>query len=363
MSNLKLSGVGAAILAAALFGASTPFSKVLLGEVSPILLAGLLYLGSGTGLSVLFVARRLRRNGAAEMPLVRKDWPWLAGAIVSGAIVGALLLMSGLQRTPASTSSLLLNMEGVFTAALAWLVFRENADRRVVLGMVFILLGGLALSWQGNAESVPLLGTALILAACLCWGIDNNLTQKVSASDPFQVAAIKGLVAGVFNTALAFALGAKLPALGVTLAALLIGFVSYGLSIVLFVLALRNIGTARTGAYFAVAPFVGAVLSIFILREPVSYLLLLAGLLMGIGVWQHLTERHGHGHQHTEFEHAHPHTHDEHHQHQHELGIDANQLHTHAHVHNPQMHVHPHYPDIHHRHVHSPIMPPTLTTE
>ena len=355
MSNPRISGVGTALLAAALFGASTPFSKLLLGDVSPILLAGLLYLGSGAGLSMLFVVRRLRHDGAAEKPLLRKDWPWLVGAIVSGAIVGALLLMFGLQRTPASTSSLLLNMEGVFTAALAWLVFRENADRRVVLGMVFILLGGLALSWQGRAESMPLLGTGLILAACLCWGIDNNLTQKVSASDPFQVAAIKGLVAGAFNTALAFALGARLPAVGVTLAALLIGFVSYGLSIVLFVLALRNIGTARTGAYFAIAPFVGAVLSVLVLREPVSGLVLLAGVLMGIGVWLHLTERHDHAHRHTEFEHAHRHTHDVHHQHAHApgTGVDASQSHMHPHVHTSQTHVHPHYPDIHHRQVHA----------
>lgn len=356
MSNPKLSSVGAALLAAALFGASTPFSKLLLGDVSPVLLAGLLYLGSGVGLSLLFLARR--QNSTAnmlltEMPLARKDWPWLAGAIISGAIVGALLLMFGLQRTPASTSSLLLNLEGVFTASLAWLVFRENADRRVVLGMVFILLGGLVLSWQGSAGSIPLLGTALIVAACLCWGIDNNLTQKVSASDPFQVAAIKGLVAGTFNTALAFALGATLPSVGVVLSAVLIGFVSYGLSIALFVLALRNIGTARTGAYFAIAPFVGTVLSVLVLRESVGGLLLVAGLLMGIGVWLHLTERHGHVHQHLVLEHAHRHTHDEHHQHAHEALVDTKHTHTHVHVHAAQTHVHLHYPDIHHRHVHA----------
>lgn len=354
MTNPKMNGVGAAILAAALFGASTPFSKLLLGDISPVLVAGLLYLGSGTGLSLLFVVRRMRRAGATEMPLQRRDWPWLAGAITSGAIIGALFLMFGLQRTPASTSSLLLNMEGVFTAGLAWLVFREHADRRVVLGMVFIVLGGLALSWQGSANATPVLGAGLILAACLCWAIDNNLTQKVSASDPFQVAAVKGLVAGIFNTGLAFALGAKLPALPVLLGALLIGFVSYGLSIALGVLALRNIGTARAGAYFAIAPLVGAALSIIVLREPISAMLLLAGLLMGIGVWLHLTERHEHAHKHTILAHAHRHTHDEHHQHAHELGVDTTQSHTHPHVHDEQTHLHPHYPDIHHRHVHAP---------
>ena len=352
MSNPKIAGVGAAILAAALFGASTPFSKLLLGNVSPILLAGLLYLGSGCGLSLLFVIRRAWSSGPAEMSLTRKDVPWLAGAIVSGAIVGALLLLFGLQLTPASTSSLLLNMEGVFTATLAWLVFRENADRRVVLGMVFILGGGLVLSWQGGTEATPVLGVVLILAACLCWGIDNNLTQKISASDPFQVAAVKGLVAGTFNTLLGLALGNPLPTLSIILGAVLIGFIGYGLSVALFVLALRNIGTSRTGAYFAIAPFVGGLLSVIILREPLSGALLIAGALMGIGVWLHLTERHGHPHQHHASEHAHRHVHDEHHQHDHELGINLAQPHMHLHSHQPTTHIHAHFPDIHHRHVH-----------
>ena len=352
MSNPKIAGVGAAILAAGLFGASTPFSKLLLSNVSPILLAGLLYLGSGCGLSLLFVIRRARGSGPAEMPLLRKDAPWLAGAIVSGAIVGALLLLFGLRLTPASTASLLLNMEGVFTATLAWLVFRENADRRVVLGMVFILCGGLLLSWQGGTEAAPLLGVLLILAACLCWGIDNNLTQKVSASDPFQVAAIKGLVAGTFNTVLGLVLGNRMPGIGVILGAVFIGFIGYGLSVALFVLALRNIGTSRTGAYFAIAPFVGGLLSVIVLGEPLSRALLIAGALMGIGVWLHLTERHGHPHQHQVLEHAHRHIHDEHHQHDHAPGTNLDQPHMHAHSHLPETHLHAHFPDIHHRHVH-----------
>lgn len=316
MSTQQRNGVGAAILAAALFGASTPFNKLFLADVSPVLMAGLLYLGSGLGLSIVFLVRR-RGSRQTETMLTRKDMPWLGGAILSGAIVGALLLMFGLAQTPASTASLLLNMEGVLTAVLAWLVFRENADRRVVLGMLFILAGGLVLSWQGGADAVPLPGALLILGACLCWAIDNNLTQKVAASDAFQVAAVKGLIAGTFNTLIAFGLGVTLPPVGTVLAAMSIGFVSYGLSIALFVLALRNIGTARTGAYFAIAPFVGALLSVLLLREPIGMVLLIAGLLMAVGVWLHLTEDHSHLHTHGGVEHAHPHFPDVEHRHSH----------------------------------------------
>ena len=245
------------------------------------------------------------------------------------------------------------------SAGLAWLVFNENADVRVIVGMTFILCGSLVLSWQGGAESAPLAGVVLILAACLCWGIDNNLTQKVSASDPFQIAAIKGLVAGAFNLALGLALGAHPPAITTIAGAMLIGFVGYGLSIALFVLALRTIGTARTGAYFAIAPFVGAGLSVIVLHERLSGLLLGAATLMSMGVWLHLTERHGHPHQHRVLEHAHRHTHDDHHQHEHALGVETTRPHMHAHTHQPTTHRHPHYPDIHHRHLHMPEHTPS----
>ena len=355
--NTGNTGLFSALLAAALFGASTPLNKLLLGGVSPILLAGLLYLGSGFGLTVLYLLRRVGGR-SAEAPLQRKDVPWLLSAIICGGVLGALMLMFGLQLTPGSTASLLLNMEGVFTAGLAWIVFREHADRRVLLGMLLIVVGSLALSWQGGAEPAPILGIGLILGACLSWAIDNNLMQKISASDPFQIAAIKGLIAGCFNTVLGLVLGAQIPAVPVIGGAMLIGLAGYGLSMAFFVLALRSIGTARTGAYYAIAPFVGALLSVLILGEPLSPQALLAGLLMGIGVWLHLTERHGHGHQHTTFEHAHRHTHDEHHQHAHALGVAVSEPHTHPHAHAPDTHMHPHYPDIHHRHVHESAMEP-----
>jgi drug/metabolite transporter (DMT)-like permease len=344
-------GIGFAILAALCFGASTPLSKILLrDQVSPLILAGLLYLGSGAGLSVLRLIGRGRAR--AESALTLRDAPWLGSAIFFGAITGASLLLWGLNQTPSSTASLLLNLEGVFTAGLAWVVFRESVDRRVLLGMLCILAGGVALSWQGGMDAASPIGIAAIVAACLCWGIDNNLTQKVSARDPFQIAAIKGLVAGAFNTTLGLALGGAFPPAASLVAALLIGFAGYGLSLALFVLALREIGTARTGAYFAVAPFVGAALSILLLGERPTWTLVVAAALMGIGLWLHLTERHVHTHVHPVVTHSHRHTHDAHHAHQHGDGVDATQPHAHEHAHQPDPHAHVHFPDAHHRHEH-----------
>lgn len=345
-------GVLYAVLAAALFGASTPFAKVLLGRLPPVLLAGLLYLGSGLGLSLVrWVRRRTRAN--REAPLTRRDLPWLAGAVLCGGILGPVLLMVGLTQTPAAAASLLLNLEGVFTALLAWFLFHENFDRRIALGMGLIVAGGALLSWQGEAGLGLSAGSLAILAACLCWGIDNNLTQKVSAGDPLQVAAIKGAAAGTVNLVVALMLGARVPGAAVLGGALLLGFLGYGCSLALFVLALRYIGTARTGAYFSLAPFVGAGVSLGLLREPMGPYFVLAAALMGAGVWLHLTEKHEHTHTHEWLEHSHPHVHDEHHQHEHSPGTDLRTPHTHPHVHRPLTHSHPHYPDIHHRHEHT----------
>ncbi len=346
-------GVGIAFIAAALFGASTPFAKLLLGEVSPVLLAGLLYLGSGIGLSLVRLARRQSTLGAGEASLPREQWGWLAGAVFFGGALGPVLLMLGLHSTAAATASLLLNLEGVFTALLAWFVFRENFDRRIALGMVAIVAGGLLLSWQPGAGLAFSSGALLVAGACLCWGVDNNLTQKVSSSDPFQIAAIKGLVAGSVNLAIALALGASLPPLQVLAGALVVGFLGYGLSLACFVLALRNLGTARTGAYFSLAPFVGALVSLLLLRESVGALFVAAGGLMVIGVWLHLTEKHEHAHHHERLQHSHRHIHDEHHQHAHAAGVDPTKPHTHEHTHEPLTHSHPHFPDIHHRHGHA----------
>jgi len=343
-------GVGSALLGALLFGLSTPLAKRLLGEVAPVRLAGLLYLGSGIGLTALRLAWRSRAERAVVLSCA--DAPWLGGAVFFGGILGPVLLLIGLEGTPASTAALLLNLEGVFTALLAWFVFRENVDRRIAAGMALIVAGGIALSRERGADLIFARGAVAISGACLCWAIDNNLTQKVAAADPLLVASIKGLAAGVVNSALAFVLDQGLPGGRALAGALLVGLVGYGFSLALFVIALRHLGTARTGAYFSLAPFIGAGTAVFLLREPVTTALAVAGLLMGAGAWLHLTERHEHEHAHEVLAHSHAHVHDQHHRHEHPPGTDEAEPHTHTHVHEPLVHRHPHYPDIHHRHRH-----------
>ncbi|MES2258313.1 MAG: DMT family transporter [Pseudomonadota bacterium] len=347
-------GVAYALLAAALFGASTPFAKSLLGQVEPVMLAGLLYLGSGLGLSIFYVVRALARRARQDETagLTGADLPWLSGAIAAGGIAGPVLLMLGLSVTPASSASLLLNMEGVLTALLAWFVFKENFDRRIFTGMVLIVAAGALLSW----EQVPALGVPwgalAIVGACLCWAIDNNLTRKVSASDAVQIAGVKGLVAGSVNLAIAFALGLRLPDMSTLWSAGAIGLCGYGASLVLFVLALRHLGTARTGAYFSAAPFVGAAISLMMPGEQPGFTFWMATALMGGGIWLHLSESHEHEHEHEPMAHTHEHTHDAHHQHAHDFEWDGAQPHAHPHQHQAMRHVHKHYPDIHHRHPH-----------
>lgn len=338
-------GVAFALLSAALFGASAPLAKLLLGRLDPWLLAGLLYLGSGLGLLLLRPLLPRQSGGFA-----RADLPWLAVAVLAGGIVGPVLMMVGLAHSPAASAALALNLEGVFTLGLAWVVFRENVDRRLLVGAAAILAGAALLSWPGQAGSGGW-GLAAIAGACLAWAVDNNLTRKLSAGDPVHIAMVKGLAAGAVNTGLALASGVALPGLGAAAGAAALGLVAYGLSLVLFVLALRHLGTARTGAYFSLAPFVGAVLAIPLLNETPTPLLAAAGLLMAMGLYLHLTESHAHDHAHEALEHDHPHRHDEHHQHDHD-GVPAGEPHSHRHLHQRLVHRHPHYPDIHHRHVH-----------
>jgi drug/metabolite transporter (DMT)-like permease len=344
------SGALMALMAAALFGASMPLAKSLLGSgVDPWLLAGLLYRGSGVGLSVAYW---LRRSNTAEASLRRAELPWLALVVLFGGVAGPVLLMFGLARTSAASASLLLNLEGLATMAIAWLVFREHVDRRLLLGAFAILCGAMLLSYHGTAGFG--IGTLAIIAACIAWGIDNNLTRKLSAGDPLQIAAAKGLVAGLINIGLAVSQGAQWPSVLHSLEAAVIGFFGYGVSVVAFVLALRKLGTARTGAYFSTAPFVGALLAIGLLGENWSAALLAAAALMGFGVYLHLTEHHEHEHTHEALEHEHRHVHDEHHQHVHGPDDPPGEPHSHRHPHAPLIHRHPHYPDIHHRHGHRP---------
>ncbi|SNB68889.1 Permease of the drug/metabolite transporter (DMT) superfamily [Arboricoccus pini] len=342
-----------ALASAALFGMSMPLAKLLLGGgMDPWLLAGLLYLGAGLGLGLLHLVQRARKGAAAEAPLARGDLPWLALVVLAGGVAGPLLLMIGLTSTPASSAALLLNVEGLATMAIAWLVFKENVDRRLLLGALAILAGAVLLSWRGGPSGLGL-GALAIVAACVAWGIDNNLTRKLSAADPVQITMIKGLVAGTVNLALALAHGAAAPSLPEVAGAGLVGFLGYGVSLTLFVLALRHLGSARTGAYFSLAPFIGAVLAVCLLGEPLTAQLLVAAVLMGIGLYLHLAERHEHEHVHQAMEHAHRHCHDEHHQHAHGPDDPLGEPHTHVHRHSPMTHRHPHYPDLHHRHRHA----------
>ena len=344
-----------ALAAAILFGASTPLAKALTGGISPLMLAGLLYLGSGIGLLIAIGARRLfgERQSAegGTLAIPPAEWPWLLAAIIAGGVAGPALLMTGLNETSAATASLLLNVEGVLTAVIAWVVFKENADRQIVLGMVAIVAGGLLLSWQpGEVRFAS--GAILVVAACLCWAVDNNLTRKVSNNDALVIACLKGLVAGVCNTSLAFATGADLPPFASTLAAMVVGFAGYGVSLALFVIALRWLGTARTGAYFSIAPVFGVVISLAIWPDVPGVTFWLAAALMALGIWLHLRERHEHEHTHDPLEHSHAHRHDAHHQHEHDFPWEGAEPHRHWHRHEVLIHRHPHYPDTHHRHSH-----------
>jgi drug/metabolite transporter (DMT)-like permease len=342
-----------ALASAALFGVSTPAAKGLIGVIDPIVLAGLLYCGAGIGVALLRrLAHTVLAPGAREQSLQRQQLPWLAAAIVAGGLAGPVLLMLGLARTGAAAASLLLTLEGAATALIAWFIFHEPFDRRIALGMLCLVAGAGVLAWSGTPTLAGIIGPAAIVGACVLWGLDNNLTRKVSLADPLQIVELKGLFAGPVNVALGLWTGAAVPAVSDALLAGLVGFFGYGLSLALFVLALRHLGAARTGAYFSTAPFLGAVVAVLALGEHVTVQLLAAGSLMALGVWLHLTERHEHEHVHQPMQHAHAHVHDEHHQHRHGPDDPPGEPHTHAHAHDPMRHSHPHTPDMHHTHRH-----------
>jgi len=342
-----------ALASAALFGVSTPAAKALLGAVDPIVLAGLLYCGAGLGVAIL---RRLRTvvvpAAAAEAALRRPDLPWLAAAIAAGGVAGPILLMVGLAQTDAASSSLLLTLEGAATALMAWFIFHENFDRRIALGMACLVAGAAVLAWSGTPTLASLMGPLAIVGACVMWGLDNNLTRKVSLADPLQIVQLKGLVAGPVNLAIGLWAGAALPGMSAALLAALVGFFGYGVSLVFFVAALRHLGTARTSAYFSTAPFFGAAVAIVMLGDAMTVQILVAGALMAAGVWLHLSERHEHEHVHEPMAHTHVHVHDEHHQHQHGPDAPPGEPHTHVHEHGRMTHRHPHVPDMHHVHRH-----------
>jgi drug/metabolite transporter (DMT)-like permease len=289
LKQQKLRGFLYAIVAAILFGASTPIAKRLLAEVDAWLLAGILYLGSGIGLGLVHLFRNLFSVGKGEIPLKGKDWLWLAGATLFGGLLAPVALMFGLARTAPASTSLLLNLESLFTALLAWFVFHEYFNGRMLIGLCIILAASILLSWSGHPTFTQLLGPLLVGGACVGWAIDNNLTRQISAGDALQIVMIKCLVAGIVNTALALRFGGDaLPPFNAVMAVAGIGFLGYGLSLICFVLALRHIGAARTGAYFSFAPFAGAAISLATGAEPWSVRFLVSGSLMAIGAWMFL---------------------------------------------------------------------------
>jgi drug/metabolite transporter (DMT)-like permease len=336
-----------ALAAAALFGAATPALKPLTGALDPVLIAGLLYLGSFAGLAL---ARWLRQSAPREAALRRADIPALAGAIAAGGVFAPVLLVWGLAGLAASAASLLLAAEGVLTMLLAALLFREPVAGRVWLGAGLVLAAAALLVWQPGMSVPVSLHAVAVLAACLLWGLDNNLTSRIALADPYAIAMWKGLAAGAVNTTIGLVLAPALPQ-AAWAAVLAIGALGYGASLVLYVLALRHLGAARTAAHFGTAPFFGAGLAVVLLGEPITAALAAAFALAAAGTWLTVTERHEHEHFHEALEHEHRHVHDEHHRHEHR-GDEGPEPHSHRHRHEPMRHRHAHFPDRHHRHRH-----------
>jgi len=353
MKNRNIAPMLKALIAGALFGASAPISKLLLGEIAPTLMASFLYLGSGIG---IFLLRYFQSSDTAfsnEARLTKNDWPWLIGAVFIGGIAAPIVLMFSLKNTPAATASLLLSFEGVATTVIAVVVFKEAVGKRIWSAVILITLAIIMLSWDSSGQWGLSIGAVGVICACVLWGIDNNFTRNVSAKDPLSIVMIKGLSAGTFSLILSFVLGYSFPSIGFVFKAMLLGCFSYGLSIILFIRAMRELGSTRTSALFGIAPFVGTLLSEIIFRESLNTLFFLSLPIMTIGAVLLLKEDHDHLHEHTPTVHEHRHSHDSHHIHRH-LKEELLKWGGHSHVHKQELiaHKHPHTPDIHHRHEH-----------
>jgi drug/metabolite transporter (DMT)-like permease len=343
-----------ALLAAVLFGASAPLAKLLLGEVEPISLAAFLYLGSGIGVLLFKVLLRMNQSHTDnEAHVSRADAGWLAGAVLAGGVAAPILLLFSLRHTAASTASLLLNFEGTATTLIAVWVFKEPLSRPAIGAILGVTLASVLLSWDTSGQWGFSMGALGILGACVLWGMDNNLTRNISAKDPLVIVLVKGLGAGSFSLLLALGLEHTLPPLSIMLGALILGSLSYGLSIVLFIRAMRGLGAARTSVLFGTAPLVGVLVSFVMFQETLTPLFFVASPLMMAAALLLFREQHGHRHTHEVITHDHRHHHnDGHHTHNHP-DISEGVVHSHLHTHERLEHEHPHLPDIHHRHTHS----------
>jgi len=342
----------AALVAAFFFGCITPGTKFFIKTLPPQIMAGILYLAAGIGLLSILL---LKKNFHSSLSRVQKvDYKWFALATLFGGIIGPAFLTYGISRISGSTASLLLNLEAVLTSLIAWFIFKEHFEKKIVYGMILIVIGCFTLSLNStSASGVDTLGGfTLICLACLSWGIDNNVTRKISHLDPVLLASFKGLIAGTSNIFLGLLIGERVAANIDILSTGLLGFFGIGISLVAFIISLASIGTARTGAVFSTAPFIGSLISITILGESLSLPVIIALVFMGCGVWFHFSEDHDHEHPHEDLSHDHEHTHDDHHQHKHSHAAESNSCHTHKHTHKVTTHKHPHFPDIHHQHAH-----------
>lgn len=356
MNKSKMYPIIMALLSALLFGASAPLIKMILGEIDPVPLAAFLYLGSGFGLIIFkLIISKIKKEVVNEASLKKTDLPWLVGAIIFGGVLAPIVLMISLKNTPASTASLLLNFECVATTIIALVFFKENIGKQILGAVGLITLASIILSWNSSNQwgfSIASLG---IIFACFCWGIDNNFTRNISAKDPFSIVIIKGIAAGLFSLFLSIIMGSSIPNFRIVVIVMLIGFLCYGVSIVLFVFAMRAMGSARTSALFGAAPFIGAILSFVLLGDIPNTMVIIAFPIMITGTILLLKENHNHVHRHEPVVHEHRHNHcDNHHNHEHKeiVGFDPKLEHTHIHAHELQEHSHPHSPDIAHRHSH-----------
>lgn len=300
--------MGLAMTGAILFGASAPVAKVLLSGIEPVLLASLLYLGSGIGLGAYKVIQYLIGQSVEESNIKGSEVPWLLGSVIAGGVAAPIFLMTGLQNTPAATASLLLNFECVSTTLIAAVIFKEWIGRRIWTAVICITLASIILSADPRSQWGFSFGAAGIMAACVLWGIDNNFTRNICFRDPTTIGIVKGLVAGMFSLVLALTLGNPIPRPGIVLGAMALGSISYGLSIVLFIISLRGLGAARASAWFGTAPFAGAIIAFLLFRDAPDIQFLISLPIMIAGVLFLFGEEHSHSHVHSAIEHEHCHS-------------------------------------------------------
>jgi drug/metabolite transporter (DMT)-like permease len=339
-----------AILAAALYAISSPVSKLLLKEIPPTLMASFLYLGAGLGMSIVGVVKHMKSKEKAEARLTKKELPFTA-LMVALDIAAPIFLMFGLTMTTASSASLLNNFEIVATSLIALLLFKESISKRLVGAIFLITISSIILSIRDISSFSLSFGSIFVLLACICWGLENNCTRKLSIKDPLEIVVIKGFGSGIGALLIALSLGERTNNILYIISALLLGFFAYGLSIFFYIYAQRDLGAAKTSAYYAIAPFIGVGLSLIIFREVPSWSFVVALLIMIIGTYFASTEEHNHRHSHILITHEHSHNHeDDHHNHIHNKTIIKN--HNHIHTHEECTHWHKHTQEIHHSHVH-----------